>query len=224
MTTFTLSRGAGCYQLAEFSWRNALSDILPDGRALRSSGFETQSTESESLFTQSFLKDLYRRAQSIVGRHEDAEDIAQEACLQLWKASRLGRRFEFLTAWTNTVMRNALFGQFRKSRPDLHVSLVSDSPQGKQDADTMDISDPVDSVLDAIIEAEKEQEEARLLQLVIRAVGNLPPIERDCVMMCARGYSFVQISKVLDLDYRAAIRVTRKVIAKVRVEIEAGRS
>jgi RNA polymerase sigma factor (sigma-70 family) len=200
-----------------------LSDILPDSRALRSCGFETQSIESESLFTQSFLKELYRRAWSIVGRHEDAEDIAQEACLQLWKASRLGRRFEFLTAWTNTVMRNAFFGQFRKSRPDLHVSLVFDTPLGKQDADTFEISDPADSALDAIIEAEREQEQARLLQLVIRALGNLPPIERDCVMMCARGYSFVQISKALDLDYRAAIRITRKVIAKIRVDVEAER-
>lgn len=201
-----------------------MSDILPDNRALRPSRFETQSTESESLFTQSFLKELYRRARSIVGRHEDAEDIAQEACLQLWKASSLGRHFEFLTAWTNTVMRNTLFGQFRKSRPDLHVSLISDTLRGKQDAGAFDISDTADSALDAIIEAEREQEQARLLQLVIQALGNLPPMERDCVMMCARGYSFVQISKALDLDYRAAIRITRRVIAKIRIDVEAERS
>lgn len=201
-----------------------MSDILPDSRALRSSGFEKQSIEDESLFTENFLRELYRRARNIVGRHEDAEDIAQETCLQLWKASRLGRHFEFVAAWTNTVMRNAFFGQFRKSRPDLHVSLISDGLPGKQDSDTFDISDSAESALDVIIEAEREEEQARLLQLVIRALGNLPPLERDCVMMCARGYSFVQISKALDMDYRTAIRITRRVIAEIRVEVEAGRS
>jgi RNA polymerase sigma factor (sigma-70 family) len=201
-----------------------LSDVLPDSHTLRSSGVDTRSLEEEPLFTEGFLKGLYRRACSIAGHHEDAEDIAQEACLQLWKASRLGKRFEFLAAWTNTVMRNALFGQFRKTRPDLHVSLASDGLPGKDDSDTFDLSDPAHSVVDVMIEAEKEEEQSRLLQLVVQALGNLPRLERDCVMMCARGYSFIQISKALDLDYRAAIRITRRVIADIRVEVEAGRS
>ncbi len=200
-----------------------MSDVLPDSHTLRSPSVDRQSLEEESFFTESFVKGLYRRARSITGHHEDAEDIAQEACLQLWRASRLGRRFEFLVAWTNTVMRNALFGQFRKTRPDLHISLASDSRLGKDDSGTFNLSDPARSVVDVMIEAEKEEEQTRLLQLVVQALGNLPPLERDCVMMCARGYSFVQISKALDLDYRAAIRITRRVIAAIRVEAEAGR-
>jgi RNA polymerase sigma factor (sigma-70 family) len=199
-----------------------LSDFVPDSQAARPQALEDEIHEKEALFTEAFLKGIYRRAYAVVRHREDAEDIAQEACLQLWKESKLGRRFEFLTAWMNTVMRNAAFGQFRKTRPDLHIPLMVPDrlTLDEEDARIFDIPDPAPLVLDEIIEANRLEGEERLLHHVVLVLSDLPEIERDCVMMCARGYSFVQIAKALDLDYRAAIRITRKVISEIRAKVE----
>jgi RNA polymerase sigma factor (sigma-70 family) len=199
-----------------------LSDFVPDSQAVRPQALEAEIHEKEALFTEAFLKGIYRRAYAVVRHREDAEDIAQEACLQLWKESKLGRRFEFLTAWMNTVMRNAAFGQFRKTRPDLHIPLMAPDrfTSDEEDARIFDIPDPAPLVLDEIIEAKRLEGEERLLHHVVLVLSDLPEIERDCVMMCARGYSFVQIAKALDLDYRATIRITRQVISEIRAKVE----
>jgi RNA polymerase sigma factor (sigma-70 family) len=203
--------------------RSILSDSVPDSQILRPRALETEGDEKDALFTETFVKGIYRRAYAIVRHREDAEDIAQEACLQLWKESRVGRRFEFLTAWMNTVMRNASFGQFRKTRPDLHIPLmVSDRiTSDEEDSRGFDIPDSSPLVLDEIIEANRLEEEEELLDHVVLVLSDLPEIERDCVMMCARGYSFVQIAKALDLDYRSAIKITRQAISKIRSKVEA---
>ena len=201
-----------------------MSNLLPDGHALRSQALEIESNEDETLFTETFLKGIYRRAYAVVKHREDAEDIAQEACLQLWKESKLGRRFEFLAAWMNTVMRNAAFGQFRKTRPDIHIPFSSSTDRftsDEEDSSIFDIPDPAPLVLDEIIEANRIEDEERLLHHVVLVLRDLPEIERDCVMMCARGYSFAQIAKALDLDYRAAIKITRQVISEIRAKVEA---
>jgi DNA-directed RNA polymerase specialized sigma24 family protein len=123
----------------------------------------------------------------------------------------------------NTVMRNAAFGQFRKTRPDLHtpLSVLDCHTSDEEDSRIFDIPDPAPLVLDEIIEAKRIEDEERLLHHVVLVLSDLPEIKRDCVMMCARGFSFVQIAKALDLDYRAAITITRQVISEIRARVEA---
>jgi RNA polymerase sigma factor (sigma-70 family) len=200
-----------------------LSDSVPDSQILRPRSLEAESDEKDAVFTETFVKGIYRKAYAIVRHREDAEDIAQEACLQLWKESKIGRRFEFLTAWMNTVMRNASFAQFRKTRPDLHIPLISSDriDSEKEDARIFDIHDASPLALDKIIEANRVEEEEKLLDHVVLVLSDLPEIERDCVMMCARGYSFAQIAKALELDYRSAIKITRQAIIKIRAKVEA---
>lgn len=200
-----------------------MSDSVPDSQILRPRALDTEDEEKDALFTETFVKGIYRKAYAIVRNREDAEDIAQEACLQLWKESKVGRRFEFLTAWMNTVMRNASFGQFRKTRPDLHIPLVVSNriTLDEEDSRVFDIPDPSPLVLDEIIDANRLEEEENLLDHVVLVLSDLPEVERDCVMMCARGYSFVQIAKALDLDYRSAIKITRQAISKIRAKVEA---
>jgi RNA polymerase sigma factor (sigma-70 family) len=203
--------------------RSILSDSVPDSQILRPRALDTEDEEKDALFTETFVKGVYRRAYAIVRHREDAEDIAQEACLQLWKESKVGRRFEFLTAWMNAVMRNASFGQFRKTRPDLHIPLiVSDRiTLDEEDSRVFDTPDPSPLVLDEIIDANRLEEQEKLLDHVVLVLSDLPEIERDCVMMCARGYSFVQIAKALGLDYRSAIKITRQAIDKIQARVEA---
>jgi RNA polymerase sigma factor (sigma-70 family) len=200
-----------------------LSEFVRDGQALKPASLEMSTGKAEVLFTDGFLASVYRRAYALVGHREDAEDVAQEACLQLWKESRLGRHFEFLAAWMNTVMRNALFAQFRKTRPDRQLSFAAHGDPFHEEAEggLRDLPDPAPSALDAILAEEKRERDARLVDRVVRALAELPEGERNCVMMCARGYTFVQIAKALDLDYRTTIRMTRTVIAKIRAGIEA---
>jgi RNA polymerase sigma factor (sigma-70 family) len=208
-------------QLVQAQWRQEAASGS-DSSPLRSMSVETEADKNEALFTEAFWKTLYRRAHAFVRYREDAEDLAQEAFLQLWKESKLGRRFEFLAAWLNTVLQNAAFGRIRKSRPDLHISFQSCSSYGADDENggIVDLPDPAPSALDALIESDKREEQARLLSQVVLALQDMPEIERDCVMMCARGYSFVQIAKVLDLDYRVTIKTTRRAIAAIRARVE----
>ena len=200
-----------------------MSDSASGSQILRPRSLEAESDEKDAIFTETFVKGIYRKAYAIVRHREDAEDIAQEACLHLWKESKIGRRFEFLTAWMNTVMRNASFAQFRKTRPDLHIPLIASDRinSDEEDARVFDIHDSSPLALDEIIEANRVEEEEKLLDHVVLVLSDLPEIERDCVMMCARGYSFAQIAKALELDYRSAIKITRQAIIKIRAKVEA---
>jgi RNA polymerase sigma factor (sigma-70 family) len=196
-----------------------LPEVVPDSQPLWTLDVRTETDTHDGLFTETLWKTLYRRAYAFVRHRENAEDLAQETCLKLWRELKSGRRFEFLGAWLNTVLRHAMLRQGSGSRPALFIPLQVQGEAGSTES-SIDVPDPSPSVLDALMESDRAQEESRLLCQVVLVLKEMPENERDCIILSARGYSFVQIAKALNVDYRTAIKMTGRAVATIRSKVE----
>jgi len=72
---------------------------------------------------------VFRLALSLLHHRTEAEDVAQEIFLRLWRALPGYRGKASLSTWIYTISRNACLSQMRKRRPQ--VSL--DDPDGQLD-------------------------------------------------------------------------------------------
>jgi RNA polymerase sigma-70 factor, ECF subfamily len=140
----------------------------------------------------------------------DAEDLAQEAYVRLHEAILNGRKIESCLAWMRGVVRHVVFQHLRKTRPDLHVTIDVEDDGAPSFAERL--VDPDVSIEDRLIEEELFQESLRVL-------AGLPERDRECVMMYARGYTFVQIANVLNTPYEVAIKTTRNALRKTKRRI-----
>lgn len=167
----------------------------------------------ESYFSNAHWKKTYRHAQTVVNNPADAEDIAQEAFLRLYSAVTGGKKIDSLAAWMKSVVRRVAVDHFRKTRPDLHVALVDggedDNSQSRLITDLPDLTTSTEDRLAA----------HSVLRESLRILAEIPERDRECVMMYARGYTFVQIASVLNIPYETAIKTTRKALVKTRRRI-----
>ena len=171
---------------------------------------ESQKPDSPILyFSSAHWKRAYQQAHAIVQNTADAEDIAQETYVRLFQTFLAGREIESCVAWMRGVIRKVIVDQFRKTRPDLHV------PAGTEKADAGERRGWA-NLADASISVEERLANESLVVESLRVLAELPERDRECVLMYARGYKFVQIASALEMPYEAAIETTRKALAKTR--------
>jgi RNA polymerase sigma factor (sigma-70 family) len=162
-------------------------------------------------FSNRHWKRTYAHAHSITRNSADAEDIAQETYIRLFQTFLTGRKIDSCMAWMKSVVRKVVIDQFRKARPDLHLAFVSaeEDENGGQREVVLDIADGSRSIEELLVEESLVQESLRVL-------ADLPDRSRECVLMYACGYKFVQIAKALGMSYEVAIETTRKALARTR--------
>jgi RNA polymerase sigma factor (sigma-70 family) len=165
-----------------------------------------------SYFSRAHWKRTYGHARSIVQNTADAEDIAQETYIRLFQNFMSGNRIESCIAWMRGVLHNVAVQHFRQMRPDLHMTIDEEKTDDESSlADSL--SAPGDSVEEKLIEDD-------LLREALCVLGGLPDLDRECILMYARGYKYVQIAKALGISYETAIRTTRRALEKTRKGIE----
>jgi RNA polymerase sigma-70 factor (ECF subfamily) len=155
-------------------------------------------------------KRAYGHAYALTRNTADAEDAAQEAYLRLFQRGNRGEPIESRTAWLRGVLRYVLLETYRKIRPDLHVPIATrivDDPSGPTIEDTL--FSPGESIENQLVEQS-------LVEHSLRVISELSPKERECVLMYAQGYTFVQISKTLGVTYKVALTTTKKALIKVK--------
>ena len=98
---------------------------------------------------------VLRVARSMVPNDEDAQDLAQEAFLRVFRSLE---RFDFqhaFTTWLYRIVTNLCIDHLRRRRP--RASLVS----SEEDAPDLDVEDPSDLRPSAALEAEETAAEVR---------------------------------------------------------------
>src|SRR5215469_6644421 len=113
-----------------------------------------------------------------------------------------------------SVVRRVAVDHFRKTRPDLHIALAD----GYEDEDGVQ-AHSITVLPDLKISTADRLVADSVLRESLRILSEIPERDRDCVMMYARGYTFVQIANVLNIPYEAAIKTTRKALVKTRRRI-----
>ena len=146
----------------------------------------------------------------MLGNNSDAEDIAQQVFVRVWKsASRYVARAKF-TTWLLKITRNLVFNELRRRSRHAQVPLQTESEEEERP-----IRDDQAMVPDASL-LEHELQEA-----IDAAIANLPESQRLAVIL--RRYeelSYEEIAETLD----QSVSAVKSLLFRARTELRASLS
>jgi len=124
---------------------------------------------------------LYR----MTGSRADAEDLAQDTFLRVWrKSSTFEPDRVKVTTWLHTIAHNLCIDAFRKNR-------ITHGEDGLPEMD--ETADP-----------ERHASGGELVLLVERAITALPANQRSAILLCqVQGFSNAQAARILEVNVRA---------------------
>ncbi|MEM1382718.1 MAG: RNA polymerase sigma factor [Pseudomonadota bacterium] len=151
------------------------------------------------------LPGVLRQAWRLLGDEAEAEDVAQEAMLRLWRQASEWRSGEArISTWLYRVVHNLCIDRLRRKRPSVDVD------------DVPETADPTPSALERLATGE----ETRALAREIMA---LPDRQRDAlVLRHFEGMGNPEIAARLECSVEAVesllARARRQLVQKMRVE------
>ncbi|MEQ1851638.1 MAG: sigma-70 family RNA polymerase sigma factor [Chthoniobacteraceae bacterium] len=131
----------------------------------------------------------------MLGDENEAEDLAQQVFVRVWKSASRWEPTAKFTTWLYTILRNLVFNECRRRsrHPTRSLDAASDDEEHPQQFADGNTKAPDTSLLDA------EMQDA-----IERAIQELPEAQRMAVVM--RRYqdvSYEEIAEVLDLTVPA---------------------
>ncbi len=182
------------------------SDVDQDAELLER--FAAGDQSAARALTEQLLPSVLRQAWRMLGDQTEAEDVAQEAMLRLWKQATDWRAGEArISTWLYRVVHNLCIDRIRKRRPQVPVE---DAPEPV---------DPDPSVLERM--AQTEQSKA-----VAEAIATLPERQRQALILRHfEGFSNPEIGEALECSVEAVesllARARRQLAKMMREEKEA---
>jgi len=182
------------------------SDAISDAVLLER--FAAGDQSAARALSDQLLPGALRQAYRMLGDQAEAEDVAQDAMLRLWKQATDWRAGEArVSTWLYRVVHNLCIDRIRKRRPQVPVE---DAPEPV---------DPDPSVVDRM--AQTEQSKA-----VAAAIGELPERQRQALILRHfEGMSNPAIGEALECSVEAVesllARARRALAKKMSEEREA---
>ncbi len=183
-------------------------NLAADADAVLLAQFAAGDQSAARALTDQLLPGALRQAWRILGDRTEAEDVAQDAMLRLWKQATDWRAGEArVSTWLYRVVHNLCIDRLRKRRPQVPVE---DAPEPV---------DPDPSVLERM--AQSEQSKA-----VAEAIGTLPERQRQALILRHfEGMSNPEIGEALECSVEAVesllARARRQLAKMMREEKEA---
>ena len=177
---------------------------VADEDAVLLARFAAGDQRAARLLTDSLLPVVLRQAWRVLGDQAEAEDVAQEAMLRLWRQAADWRMGEAkVSTWLYRVVQNLCIDRIRKRRPQVPVE---DAPEPV---------DPDPSVLERMAQSDESR-------LVAQAIGELPERQRQAIVLRHfDGLSNPEIGEALDCSVEAVeslLARARRQLAKVMAE------
>ena len=146
------------------------------------------------------MKRAYFSALGILGSHDAAMDLSQEAFIRAYKHfNRFDTNKNFFT-WFYKILRN------------LCLNFIRDNKNRKEDVIFENITNPVSTSL------QQATEEKELIELLHNAINTLSPDDREVIILKEfEGYSYNEISEMLNLPagtVMSRLYYARKKLAK----------
>jgi RNA polymerase sigma-70 factor (ECF subfamily) len=186
---------------------------MPDGTSLDEDAillarFAAGDQGAARALTELLLPGALRQAWRMLGDRAEAEDVAQDAMLRLWRQAADWRAGEArVSTWLYRVVQNLCIDRMRRRRPQV---AVEDAPEPV---------DPDPGVLARMAQSETGR-------AVAAAIGELPERQRQAVMLRHfEGWSNPQIGEALECSVEAVesllARARRQLAGRLRNEREA---
>ena len=139
-------------------------------------------------FKMPVLNYIYRQ----IGNSSEAEDIAQNVFIQVYKSAERYQPSAKFTTWLFTIARNLCLNEFRR-RGRHPLESLQEGTNVDPERDPPQFTDPK-ARSPAIETSEKELE-----KYILAAIQKLPENQRTAVLLCRyEGLSYEEIAKILD--------------------------
>lgn len=167
---------------------------------------------------------VYRTARYLVRNAEDAEDVAQETFVRLWK-TREDVRIENVRSWLLRVCRNLSLDTLRRRKVRTNARLGADqvTERGRIGIETaeddgrersLEVSDLGTTALRTELDLDIEK--------LVRAMGELKEPQRSIILLReVQDLSYEEIAATLDLSLSAVKVYLHRARKKIRVAFEA---
>lgn len=153
------------------------------------------------------LGGVYRFALRLVGKQEDAEDIAQETFLKAWRSLERFRKGANFKTWLFSIARNASIDHLRKKRPLLFGAFKAEDEEADFEQMLPDFGERPDEFAEANLR--KEALEAALL--------TLPPLYREILALhYMEGLTLEESAQALGIPLNTAKSRDRRALIALR--------
>lgn len=147
----------------------------------------------------------------------EAEDMAQQVFIRVWKSAARWEPTAKFTTWLYTILRNLVFNESRRrsKRPTRSLDAVIEEGDRPQQFEDTGAKPPDAALLDA-----------ELQEAVDRAISELPESQRMAIVLRRyQNVSYEEIAEVLELTVPAVksvlFRARTELKEKLRVYLEA---
>lgn len=155
----------------------ALSDSLPDDPE---NARDIELMHRIAAGDEAAMRDLIERHQMrvigtaarMLGSDREAEDVAQQVFVRIWKSANRYRPSAKFTTWMYTIVRNLVFNHTRRSRGQIQTELSEDMRDAHQKTPDEDVLESekqqaIQQAIDALPEAQR-------LAVVLRRYDSVP--------------------------------------------------
>jgi RNA polymerase sigma-70 factor, ECF subfamily len=159
----------------------------------------------EQKVTQLFevLRDpVYHYLMAVFGNSSDAEDVTQEAFLQLYRTLHAGQSIENVRCWLFRVAHNLAINQKK------HNQFLDPLDARSWDEICRLLHDPELNPEQRVLQQEKFEQ-------LHSALGRLSMQERQCLHLRAEGFRYREIGEVLGIDTKTASEYLRRAVKKL---------
>lgn len=158
-----------------------------------------------------YLDPIYGFAKRMTGNQTDAEDIAQETFVKVWKTLPRYRTTGTFKSWIYAIARNTAIDRLRKKK----IPVFSDYEDREgRNILTESVSDP-DTLPEVLIEKAENK------KLTEEALSRLPVVDREILVLhYADGLTFEAIGKILKKPLNTVKSRNRRAIAKLKEYFE----
>lgn len=163
-----------------------------------------------------YLKRVYGFIFRLISHREEAEDIAQEVFVKIWKnLAKYDSRQNF-EAWLFTITRNTVIDWSRKKKPILFSELKKDWGETEKDHDFASNIPDLEALPEELF-ARKE-----LTEQLNQALEKLPANRREIVLLhLENDFSFEEIAKIVGQPMNTVKSQYRRSLLLLRQYLDA---
>lgn len=150
----------------------------------------------------------------MLGDESDAEDVAQQVFIRVWKSAGRYEPTAKFTTWLYKITRNLVFNELRRRKR--HTTTSLDRPLGPDDDDR-----PLQTADHSVKAPDTALLDDEMQAAIQRAIDELPETQRMAIIL--RRYddvSYEEIGEILDLSVPAVKSVIFRARTDLRVKLQ----